>query len=506
MEKKREIYEFKKFLLLLITLCNTNAHKASINVAYYELQPFIYKGENGSLLGILPDLAAQLKVRRNVSMMLEKHDGGYEVMSHDEKDEVCGIEINFKLDMKSAKNFSAFMAQKDKMKRYFNDSWLWLPLTRHIKETNIRKLNFESIPFAEANMDVVVHKNRIKIFVKIKAGLFECRYLFVIGFILALIFGVVIWFIERWKNEDIPKCPGGIFTGVWLALVTMTTVGYGDVTPKSFLGRILTMAWMVTGILLSAILTSTMTNVFEDVDYMNIRNKKVVAVRGSLEAYVARRDFNAEVIKVPDYASLYDTVARNVLYTGVVNSDVHWYFQDKYKDFLGTVKRLESDMDMQVFYPDLENEDYYDLHHCLIHPEIQEMIENTFANHKGVTRKVKLQMDEKVVDFIFDNPTILTFATIATVLIFLGVVLECIWHLYNFFRVKSSTAVSDVKLQTQLGSNKGNENKRQIMLHMEDAVLKDDINELKTKIDVFNNNLESINIAVEYLKNNVHTK
>ena len=44
------------------------------------------------------------------------------------------------------------------------------------------------------------------------------------------------------------------------------------------------------------------------------------------------------------------------------------------------------------------------------------------------------------------------------------------------------------------------------MLHMEDAVLKDDINELKTKIDVFNNNLESINIAVEYLKNNVHTK
>ena len=51
----------------------------------------------------------------------------------------------------------------------------------------------------------------------------------------------------------------GIGSGIWWACVTMTTVGYGDKTPKSFLGRIIAVGWMFSGIILISSLTATIT-------------------------------------------------------------------------------------------------------------------------------------------------------------------------------------------------------------------------------------------------------
>ena len=39
----------------------------------------------------------------------------------------------------------------------------------------------------------------------------------------------------------------------------MTTVGYGDKTPKSFLGRVIAVGWMFSGIILISSLTATIT-------------------------------------------------------------------------------------------------------------------------------------------------------------------------------------------------------------------------------------------------------
>jgi voltage-gated potassium channel len=53
-----------------------------------------------------------------------------------------------------------------------------------------------------------------------------------------------------------------IWIGMWWVLQTVTTVGYGDYTPKDIVGRLLTAAVMLWGIAFLAIITAAITSVF----------------------------------------------------------------------------------------------------------------------------------------------------------------------------------------------------------------------------------------------------
>ena len=53
-----------------------------------------------------------------------------------------------------------------------------------------------------------------------------------------------------------------IWVGMWWALQTVTTVGYGDVTPKQPIGRVVGAFVMLEGIAFLAILTAVITSTF----------------------------------------------------------------------------------------------------------------------------------------------------------------------------------------------------------------------------------------------------
>jgi voltage-gated potassium channel len=53
-----------------------------------------------------------------------------------------------------------------------------------------------------------------------------------------------------------------IWLGMWWVLETVTTVGYGDLTPKAAIGKILTSAVMLWGVAFLAIITAAITSVF----------------------------------------------------------------------------------------------------------------------------------------------------------------------------------------------------------------------------------------------------
>jgi polar amino acid transport system substrate-binding protein len=75
------------------------------------------------------------------------------------------------------------------------------------------------------------------------------------GLILVLIvIGLLVWLFERRKNRD--QFGGGtakgIGAGFWWSAVTMTTVGYGDKTPKTVGGRVIALIWMFTALIIIA--------------------------------------------------------------------------------------------------------------------------------------------------------------------------------------------------------------------------------------------------------------
>ena len=80
---------------------------------------------------------------------------------------------------------------------------------------------------------------------------------------LLLLVGTLIWFLERRQQAHFdPRPVQGIADGVWWAAVTMTTTGYGDKVPLSWLGRWLALCWMFASIFCIALFSATMASSF----------------------------------------------------------------------------------------------------------------------------------------------------------------------------------------------------------------------------------------------------
>lgn len=74
-----------------------------------------------------------------------------------------------------------------------------------------------------------------------------------------MIMGVVVWLIERRQNPEFRKGATGAGDGLWWAAVTAMTVGYGDKIPRKAAGRVVTVVWMLCGVVLVALLTAAVT-------------------------------------------------------------------------------------------------------------------------------------------------------------------------------------------------------------------------------------------------------
>lgn len=63
----------------------------------------------------------------------------------------------------------------------------------------------------------------------------------------------VMWFFERRVNDDFDESyVKGVWEALWWSAVTATTVGYGDKTPKTVIGRSIGLVWMFSGLFVLA--------------------------------------------------------------------------------------------------------------------------------------------------------------------------------------------------------------------------------------------------------------
>ena len=115
------------------------------------------------------------------------------------------------------------------------------------------------------------------------------------GGLLLLLFlvGNLIWLAERRRNADqFPRqYLKGVGNGMWFALVTLTTVGYGDRAPLSKTGRAIAGVWMVMSLLALSSITAGLASAFTVSltrldpagirDITDLRGKTVAVVDGT---------------------------------------------------------------------------------------------------------------------------------------------------------------------------------------------------------------------------------
>jgi hypothetical protein len=98
------------------------------------------------------------------------------------------------------------------------------------------------------------------------------RYLAGATCLLTLASGVTVWLIDRRDFHSLGDA-------LWWALVTLATVGYGDIVPHTAWGRLVGAVVIVVGVTFLSLLTATITSYFVSSDQA-ARAADVEALRG----------------------------------------------------------------------------------------------------------------------------------------------------------------------------------------------------------------------------------
>jgi ABC-type proline/glycine betaine transport system substrate-binding protein len=89
----------------------------------------------------------------------------------------------------------------------------------------------------------------------------ELLYGVAIFWVVLLMAAHVIWILERRHNPQFPRgYLQGLWHSIWWAVVTVTTVGYGDKTPKGNIGRLFGLVWILAGYFVFAYFTASVTS------------------------------------------------------------------------------------------------------------------------------------------------------------------------------------------------------------------------------------------------------
>jgi ABC-type amino acid transport substrate-binding protein len=194
-------------------------------VATHEAPPFIIKGADGSFSGISIDLW------RHVADSLHLD---YEIRDMAIKDMLDGAKSGA-VDVVVSLNISAQREKELDLTHAFFSTGLGIAVKPGDDGgwTSTAK-QFFTLKFAKVLLALIV---------------------------LLAIVGVIVWLAERTRNEQFGgSVAHGIGAGVWWSAVTMTTVGYGDKSPVTVVGRVLGLVWMFAAIIIISTFTASIAS------------------------------------------------------------------------------------------------------------------------------------------------------------------------------------------------------------------------------------------------------
>ncbi len=176
-----------------------------------------------------------------------------------------------------------------------------------ITSERLKKVAFTH-PFFQAEIGLLIPNQEPSLWSRVRP-FFRLAFLSSISLLLTGLFivGNLLWLAERDRNSaHFPKRYfRGVGNGMWFALVTLTTVGYGDYTPVTVWGRMIAGVWMlITTVSISSLtagiataltlsLSNMETNRFQNPE--DIKGARIAVVRDSTGAKWAK-DYQGRLI------------------------------------------------------------------------------------------------------------------------------------------------------------------------------------------------------------------
>ena len=223
---------------------------------------------------------------------------------------------------------------------------------QHYVSRNLNQLNL----VVSEGLVVVLPANRIVIERKVfYAVAFVSQILFLI-ITLTVLFGMLVVLCEGIVNTSVDssfKGFGGLATGIYWSTMTMTTVGYGDVVTKTTSGKLLSVVWMIIGLLAASVMTATMVDSVNGTATLQIKGRAVAVVRDSHEEYYLRRDHLTQTVHLyATYEEALQAVYDGDVFAAVLPTDVAAWLVPKFnRGERNERKQLKTVMKLNGFVP-----------------------------------------------------------------------------------------------------------------------------------------------------------
>jgi ABC-type amino acid transport substrate-binding protein len=215
------------------TETTTSDTRTPLVVATRHVPPFAIKDEEGNWSGISIDLLREIVLQLNEN---SQQQFDLELREMSLKEMLAALE-NGDVDLAAAALTVNFQREQ--------------------------KMDF-SHPFYNSGLGIAVEVDKRSGWLLVIERIFSWTFLEILAglFGLLCISGLCIYIFERRRNRE--QFGGsfwrGLGAGIWWSIVTLTTVGYGDKAPKTAVGRMIAVMWMLSGILVVSAFTASITS------------------------------------------------------------------------------------------------------------------------------------------------------------------------------------------------------------------------------------------------------
>ncbi|XP_057313806.1 uncharacterized protein LOC130655123 isoform X2 [Hydractinia symbiolongicarpus] len=163
--------------------------------------------------------------------------------------------------------------------------------------------------------------------------------------LLSIKFGLLLWFTEQCSstsNFTLSDCRKGALQGMWMAFVTIGTVGYGDYVPTTRLSKVLTICWTLIGLITTSIfIASISTNLVSSNLQQEVKlyGVEVAVIPGTAEYSLAVAR-NAKIYNVSRPMHVLEAVNKDIVSIGLLDALTATSYSDYLKKMTLTVKKI----------------------------------------------------------------------------------------------------------------------------------------------------------------------